>query len=78
MLSDEQQARLTALTSAGRHPARQLTRAHILLKANFSETGRGQIGRHSLLRAEKVSHAVDVATAGRAARRIEDCRPPQR
>jgi Homeodomain-like domain len=33
--------RLTALINAGRHPARQLTKARILLKANASDAGEG-------------------------------------
>ena len=40
-LSDEERERLNTLISSGKHPARQLTRARILLKADASETGEG-------------------------------------
>jgi hypothetical protein len=40
-LSDEERGRLTTLISAGKHPARQLTKARILLKADTSEAGEG-------------------------------------
>src|SRR5271157_6216423 len=38
-LSDEERERLNTLIRAGKHPARQLTKARILLKADASETG---------------------------------------
>ena len=40
-LSDDERERLTTLIHAGKHPARQLTKARILLKADASETGEG-------------------------------------
>jgi hypothetical protein len=40
-LSDEERERLNTLTHAGEHPARQLTRARILLKADASEADEG-------------------------------------
>ncbi len=40
-LSDEERERLNTLIRAGKHPARQLTKARILLKADASETGEG-------------------------------------
>jgi transposase len=40
-LSAEERERLLALIQAGKHPARQLTRARILLKADASEAGEG-------------------------------------
>jgi poly-gamma-glutamate capsule biosynthesis protein CapA/YwtB (metallophosphatase superfamily) len=40
-LSEAERDRLTTLIHAGKHPARQLTRARILLKADSSETGEG-------------------------------------
>ena len=38
-LSDEERDRLSALISKGRHPARQLLKARILLKADASDAG---------------------------------------
>jgi Homeodomain-like domain len=40
-LSEAERERLTKLIHAGKHPARQLTRARILLKADSSEAGEG-------------------------------------
>ena len=40
-LSDEERERLNALIHMGKHPARQLTKARILLKADISEAGDG-------------------------------------
>jgi Homeodomain-like domain len=40
-LSDEERGRLTTLIGAGKHPARQLAKARILLKADASEAGEG-------------------------------------
>ena len=40
-LSDEERERLNTLIRAGKHPARQLTKARILLKADALETGEG-------------------------------------
>jgi hypothetical protein len=40
-LSGEERERLAALIHAGKHPARQLTKARILLKADASEAGEG-------------------------------------
>jgi poly-gamma-glutamate capsule biosynthesis protein CapA/YwtB (metallophosphatase superfamily) len=40
-LSPEQRGRLNALIHMGKHPARQLTKARILLKADASEAGEG-------------------------------------
>ena len=40
-LSDEERERLNTLIRTGKHPARQLTKARILLKADASETGEG-------------------------------------
>jgi Homeodomain-like domain-containing protein/transposase IS116/IS110/IS902 family protein len=40
-LSDEERERLNTLIRAGKHPARQLTKARILLKADAFETGDG-------------------------------------
>jgi hypothetical protein len=40
-LSEEERERLNTLIHAGKHPARQLTRARILLKADSSEAGDG-------------------------------------
>src|SRR6476660_1635451 len=40
-LSDEEGERLDALTNMGKHPARLLTKARILLKADASEAGEG-------------------------------------
>jgi hypothetical protein len=40
-LSDEERERLDTLIHSGKHPARQLTKARILLKADTSEAGEG-------------------------------------
>jgi hypothetical protein len=40
-LSTEERERLTTLISVGKHPARQLTKARILLKADVSAAGEG-------------------------------------
>ncbi len=40
-LSDEERERLNALIHTGKHPAGQLTKARILLKADASEAGEG-------------------------------------
>jgi hypothetical protein len=40
-LSDEERGRLNTLIHAGKHPARLLTKARILLKADASEAGQG-------------------------------------
>lgn len=40
-LSTEERERLTTLISVGKHPARQLTKARILLKADVSDAGDG-------------------------------------
>jgi hypothetical protein len=40
-LSDEERERLDALVHIGKHPARLLTKARILLKADASEAGEG-------------------------------------
>ena len=40
-LSAEEREQLTVMIHAGRHPARHLTRARILLKADVSEAGDG-------------------------------------
>jgi hypothetical protein len=40
-LSEEERERLSTLIHAGKHPARQLTEARILLKADASEAGDG-------------------------------------
>ncbi len=40
-LSDEERERLDALIHMGKHPARLLTKARILLKADASEAGEG-------------------------------------
>jgi hypothetical protein len=40
-LSAEEREQLNVMVHAGRHPARQLTRARILLKADVSEAGDG-------------------------------------
>jgi Homeodomain-like domain len=40
-LNGEERERLAALIHAGKHPARQLTKARILLKADASEAGEG-------------------------------------
>ena len=40
-LSDEERERLNTLIRSGKHPARQLMRARILLKADASEAGEG-------------------------------------
>lgn len=40
-LSDEERERLNTLIHKGKHPARQIIKAHILLKADASEAGEG-------------------------------------
>jgi hypothetical protein len=40
-LSAEERERLNALIQSGKHPARKLTRARILLKADAGEAGEG-------------------------------------
>src|SRR6202045_891826 len=40
-LSEEERERLNTLIHAGKHPARQLTKARILLKADVSQAGEG-------------------------------------
>ncbi len=40
-LSDTERERLNTLIHSGKHPARQLTKARILLKADASEAGEG-------------------------------------
>jgi hypothetical protein len=40
-LSDEEKEQLNTLIRAGKHPARQLTKARILFKADASEAGEG-------------------------------------
>ena len=40
-LSDDERERLNTLIHSGKHPARQLTKVRILLKADASEAGEG-------------------------------------
>jgi hypothetical protein len=40
-LTDEERDRITALIQTGRHPARKLLKARILLKADASDAGEG-------------------------------------
>src|SRR6202521_254799 len=54
-LSDAERERLDALTNMGKHPARLLTKARILLKAGASEAGEG--GSDS-----RIAEALDTST----------------
>ena len=45
-LSAEERERLNALIQSGKHPARKLTRARILLKADAGEAGEGWSDSH--------------------------------
>jgi hypothetical protein len=55
-LSAEERERLETLIRAGKHPARQLTRARILLKADAGEGGEGWSD-------SQIASAMDVALA---------------
>ena len=46
-LSDEEREQLNTLIHAGKHPARQLMKARILLKAEASGGGEGWSGRNA-------------------------------
>ena len=54
-LSDEERERLDALTHMGKHPARLLTKARILLKADASEAGEGWSD-------SRIAEALDTST----------------
>jgi hypothetical protein len=54
-LSDEERERLDALTRMGKHPARLLTKARILLKADASEAGEGWSD-------SRIAEALDTST----------------
>jgi biotin operon repressor len=54
-LSDDEQERLDALTHMGKHSARMLTKARILLKADTSEAGEGWSG-------SRIAEALDTST----------------
>ena len=54
-LSDEERERLDALTNMGKHPARLLTKARILLKADASEAGEGWSD-------SRIAEALDTST----------------
>jgi hypothetical protein len=64
-LSTEEQERLKTLIHAGKHPARQLLKARILLKADASEAGEGWSD-------SRIAAALDtsVATVGRTRRQL--------
>lgn len=53
-LSDDERARLNRLIAAGRHPARQLLKARILLKADVSDAGEGWTD-------SRISEALDTS-----------------
>ena len=65
-LSDEERGRLDTLIHAGKHPARLLTKARILLKADASEAGEGWSDR-------QIAAALDtsVSTPSRSYCRIQ-------
>ena len=54
-LSDDERERLDALTHMGKHPARLLTKARILLKADASEAGEGWSD-------SRIAEALDTST----------------
>ena len=54
-LSDAERERLDALTHMGKHPARLLTKARILLKADASEAGEGWSD-------SRIAEALDTST----------------
>src|SRR6202035_4478915 len=54
-LSDDERERLDALTHMGKHPARLLTKARILLKADASEAGEGWSD-------SQIAEALDTST----------------
>jgi poly-gamma-glutamate capsule biosynthesis protein CapA/YwtB (metallophosphatase superfamily) len=54
-LSDAERERLDALTNMGKHPARLLTKARILLKADASEAGEGWSD-------SRIAEALDTST----------------
>jgi poly-gamma-glutamate capsule biosynthesis protein CapA/YwtB (metallophosphatase superfamily) len=54
-LSDGERERLDALTNMGKHPARLLTKARILLKADASEAGEGWSD-------SRIAEALDTST----------------
>ena len=55
-LNDEERERLSTLIHTGKHPARQLTKARILLKADASESGEGWSDG-------QIAAALDTSTA---------------
>jgi Homeodomain-like domain len=77
-LSDEERERLDALTHTGKHPARLLTKARILLKADASEAGEGWSD-------SRIAEALDTSTdtvartrqqLGVTARFVQNCTLP--
>ncbi len=64
-LSDEEREHLNALTRTGKHPAWQITKARILLKADVSEAGEGWSD-------SQIASALDttVATVSRTRQRL--------
>ena len=66
-LSDDERERLDALTHMGKHPARLLTKARILLKADASEAGEGWSD-------SRIAEALDTSTDTVA--RTLACSPP--
>ena len=66
-LSDEERERLTTLIRSGKHHARQLMKARILLKADASEAGEGWSDR-------KIARALDttVNTVARIRQRLAE------
>jgi hypothetical protein len=75
-LSDEEREQLNTLIRAGKHPARQLTKARILLKADASEAGEGwrdcEIAAALDTSVDTVRCSDAPATGGRRPRRRPD------
>lgn len=68
-LSDEERERRTAMIRAGKHPARQLTKARILLKADAAASG----GRWS---DSRIAAALDTSV-DTVARQAASPQPPR-
>jgi len=64
-LTDEERERITTLIQTGRHPARKLLKARILLKADISEAGDGWSD-------SRIAEALDtsIATVERTRRQL--------
>ena len=79
-LSSEERERLETLIRSGKHPARKLNRARILLKADASDAGEAWSDSRIAVALDTAEGArpVDVASAGRQGRGTEHRCPGQR